>query len=152
MTARSASCTQRQILWSSTSQPACRWCPQSIMSLSHVWPAQHRCGCSATLHSFSECMSLCSYGVVGVSPCLLWQEHGILIRLRPVSCVDQALGETCPLLSTHRLDTCTEGLVVLGRKREFVAAFNKLLGQPGALKKYYRALTKEPPPTGTPSN
>ncbi len=60
----------------------------------------------------------------------------------------QAMGETSPLLSTHRLDTCTEGLVVLGRRREFVAAFNELLRLPGAVQKYYRALTKSPPPTG----
>ena len=66
-----------------------------------------------------------------------------------MSCVGQALDEASPLLSTHRLDTCTEGLVVLGRKCIFVAAFNKLLGQPGALQKYYRALTKQAPPTGT---
>ncbi len=38
--------------------------------------------------------------------------------------------------------------MVLGRKREFVAAFNELLRLPGAVQKFYRALTKSPPPTG----
>ncbi|BDA46168.1 probable mitochondrial RNA pseudouridine synthase Rpusd4 [Coccomyxa sp. Obi] len=65
-----------------------------------------------------------------------------------LACTAQALGESSPLLSTHRLDTCTEGLVVLGRKRDFVAAFNELLRLPGAVQKFYRALTKSPPPTG----
>ena len=51
------------------------------------------------------------------------------------------------LLSVHRLDTCTEGLVVLGRSAAFVSAFNKLQLQ-GGVQKYYRALTLRPPPTG----
>ena len=62
----------------------------------------------------------------------------------------QALKLSQPLLATHRLDHCTEGLVVLGRSGAFVSAFNKLLQQDGAVQKYYRALTKQPPPIGTP--
>lgn len=37
---------------------------------------------------------------------------------------------------------------MLGRISNFVAAFNELLRQPGAVQKYYRALTMAPPPTG----
>lgn len=65
-----------------------------------------------------------------------------------LACAAQAMGESSPLLSTHRLDTCTEGLVVLGRKREFVAAFNELLRLPRAVQKFYRVLTRTLPPTG----
>ena len=62
----------------------------------------------------------------------------------------QALKLSQPLLATHRLDHCTEGLVVLGRSGAFVSAFNKLLQQEGAVQKYYRALTRRPPPVGVP--
>ena len=53
-----------------------------------------------------------------------------------------------PLLITHRLDACTEGLLVVGRTLAFVQHFNKLLQQPGAVRKYYKALTQKPPPLG----
>ncbi len=59
----------------------------------------------------------------------------------------QALEADAPLLSVHRLDACTEGLVVLGRSAAFVSAFNKLQLE-GGVQKYYRALTLRPPPTG----
>lgn len=62
----------------------------------------------------------------------------------------QALELPEPLLSVHRLDTCTEGLVVLGRTAAFVSAFNKLLQSEGAVQKYYRTLTLRPPPQGLP--
>lgn len=39
----------------------------------------------------------------------------------------QALGLPQPLLITHRLDQCTEGLLVLGRTKSFVARFNELV-------------------------
>jgi 23S rRNA-/tRNA-specific pseudouridylate synthase len=52
-----------------------------------------------------------------------------------------------PLLATHRLDTCTEGLVVLGRTAAFVSAFNRLQ-LAGAVQKFYRALTLGLPPQG----
>ena len=40
--------------------------------------------------------------------------------------------------------------MVLGRSGAFVSAFNKLLQQEAAVQKYYRALTRRPPPVGTP--
>ena len=64
----------------------------------------------------------------------------------------QALGEEAPLRPTHRLDTCTSGLAVLGRTPEFVAAFNRLLAADGAarpLRKLYRALSAAEPPLGS---
>ena len=61
----------------------------------------------------------------------------------------QALKLAESLLATHRLDTCTEGLVVLGRTAAFVSAFNRLQLE-GAVQKFYRALTLGPPPTGVP--
>lgn len=63
----------------------------------------------------------------------------------------QVLGEEAPLRPTHRLDTCTSGLAVLGRTPEFVAAFNRLLAADGAarpLRKLYRALSAAEPPLG----
>lgn len=60
----------------------------------------------------------------------------------------QALQCEQPLLITHRLDACTEGLLVVGRTLAFVQHFNKLLQQPGAVRKYYKALTQRPPPLG----
>ena len=59
------------------------------------------------------------------------------------------MGEAAPLLSIHRLDACTEGLVVLGRSRPFVAAFNRVSQEPGRVQKHYRTLTLQPPPLGT---
>ncbi|KAL4447686.1 hypothetical protein ABPG75_004905 [Micractinium tetrahymenae] len=43
------------------------------------------------------------------------------------SCAAQAIGHPQSLLVTHRLDQCTEGLLVLGKARAFVAAFNELV-------------------------
>ena len=60
----------------------------------------------------------------------------------------QALGEAAPLLSVHRLDACTEGLVVLGRSRGFVAAFNRAMLDPGRVQKHYKALSTARPPLG----
>ena len=60
----------------------------------------------------------------------------------------QALQCKQPLLITHRLDACTEGLLVVGRHVAFVQHFNKLLQQPGAVEKFYKALTQYPPPSG----
>jgi hypothetical protein len=59
----------------------------------------------------------------------------------PLPLPTQALGLPEPLRVTHRLDQCTEGLLVLGRSRAFVAAFNALVqrssggsssGEPGS--------------------
>ena len=63
----------------------------------------------------------------------------------------QALQCKQPLLITHRLDACTEGLLVVGRTLAFVQHFNKLLQEPGAVRKYYKALTQQPPPLGAAS-
>ncbi|DBB13532.1 TPA: hypothetical protein ACH3X3_000574 [Trebouxia sp. C0006] len=63
-------------------------------------------------------------------------------------CTAQALQCAESLLITHRLDACTEGLLVVGRNRPFVQHFNRLLQQPGAVRKFYKALTQHPPPTG----
>ena len=60
----------------------------------------------------------------------------------------QALQCAESLLITHRLDACTEGLLVVGRNRPFVQHFNRLLQRPGAVRKFYKALTQHPPPTG----
>ncbi|KAK9831405.1 hypothetical protein WJX81_002433 [Elliptochloris bilobata] len=69
-----------------------------------------------------------------------------------LTCVAQALGEEEPLRATHRLDTCTSGLAVLGRTQEFVAAFNRMLRSertPRPLRKLYRSLSASEPPLGT---
>ncbi|DBA92790.1 TPA: hypothetical protein ACH3X1_002981 [Trebouxia sp. C0004] len=63
-------------------------------------------------------------------------------------CTAQALQCAESLLITHRLDACTEGLLVVGRNRPFVQQFNRLLQRPGAVRKFYKALTQHPPPTG----
>ena len=63
----------------------------------------------------------------------------------------QALQCAESLLITHRLDACTEGLLVVGRNRAFVQHFNQLLQQPGAVRKFYKALTQHPPPIGASS-
>lgn len=47
------------------------------------------------------------------------------------ACTAAALGLPAPLLVTHRLDQCTEGLLVLGKSRDFVRAFNELVRRSG---------------------
>ena len=56
----------------------------------------------------------------------------------------QAIGRSEPLLITHRLDGCTEGLLVLGKTKAFVQRFNPLLATAGGLRKTYRALSHTP--------
>lgn len=56
----------------------------------------------------------------------------------------QAIGRDGPLLSTHRLDTCTEGVLITGKTKAFVRHFNDLLLVPGKIQKTYRALTRSP--------
>ena len=61
----------------------------------------------------------------------------------------QAIGWQGPLLITHRLDRCTEGLTMIGKTPAFVKRFNWLLqGKKGSVRKYYRTLTARPPPLG----
>lgn len=49
-----------------------------------------------------------------------------LVETSP-ACAAQAIGHPQPLLVTHRLDQCTEGLLVLGKSREFVSQFNAMI-------------------------
>ena len=62
--------------------------------------------------------------------------------------LQQALGQREPLLITHRLDACTEGIHVLAKTREFAGHFNGLIRLPGSVQKWYRALSAQPPPVG----
>lgn len=68
-----------------------------------------------------------------------------------------ALGLEHPLLSTHRLDTYTQGVLVMARQPQHVGWFNTHLqggsapqgeGQLPPLTKVYRALTATPPALG----
>lgn len=43
------------------------------------------------------------------------------------TCAAQAIDHPQPLLVTHRLDQCTEGLLVLGKTKAFVQQFNELV-------------------------
>jgi hypothetical protein len=53
------------------------------------------------------------------------------------------------LLTTHRLDVGTSGIVVLAKTQGFAAWFNTLLkNKPDAIVKTYRCLTAAPPPLG----
>lgn len=60
----------------------------------------------------------------------------------------QAVQRQEPLLITHRLDTCTEGVLVLGKTVEFVRGFNSLMQIPGAVSKLYRAVSQQAAPLG----
>ena len=81
----------------------------------------------------------------------MFQGHGALPLTTPacrrqtyLHLGTQAIGRQAPLLITHRLDTCTEGVLVMGKTKEFVQRFNALLLVPGALQKTYRALARTP--------
>lgn len=60
----------------------------------------------------------------------------------------KAIGREEPLHITHRLDTCTEGVLITAKTKEFVQRFNASLLMPGALQKIYRAVTRRPVSTG----
>lgn len=49
---------------------------------------------------------------------------------------------------TSRLDSCTQGVVILGKNKTFVAAFNALMRQESAVTKTYCALSARAPPLG----
>jgi 23S rRNA pseudouridine1911/1915/1917 synthase len=53
-----------------------------------------------------------------------------------------AIGE--PLFISHRLDSLTEGLIVYGKNKKFISAFNQLLAQ-HQIEKRYVALTESGP-------
>ncbi|KAK9817741.1 hypothetical protein WJX72_001472 [[Myrmecia] bisecta] len=65
-----------------------------------------------------------------------------------LACAAQAICASDPLLVTHRLDSCTEGVVVLAKTRAFVQYFNGLLKRGNKLRKFYRALSAAPPAPG----
>ena len=61
----------------------------------------------------------------------------------------QAIGCSEPLLITHRLDRCTEGLTVIAKSVEAVRHFNGLLqANTARVHKFYRTLTTKRPPMG----
>ncbi len=55
--------------------------------------------------------------------------------------------KACPLYVTHRLDTLTEGLLLLAKTPSFQSAFNRLLAE-GRVEKEYEALTRSLVPVG----
>ncbi|XP_057433808.1 RNA pseudouridine synthase 6, chloroplastic-like isoform X1 [Lotus japonicus] len=66
------------------------------------------------------------------------------------SCVTfatRALGLTTPLLTTHQIDNCTEGCVVLARTKEYCSVFHGKIREK-KVKKLYLALAASPLPTG----
>lgn len=93
---------------------------------------------------------LCRSTVQQPRLCALLCQNGLQSLLRPMAgcpalggpilsaslifrhCPAQAIGHPRSLLVTHRLDQCTEGLLVLGKTRAFVAAFNELVKPGGA--------------------
>lgn len=52
------------------------------------------------------------------------------------------------LMTTHRLDMGTEGVVVLAKTREFASYFNRTICKKDRVKKVYRALSENPPAVG----
>eukprot|EP00899_Mesostigma_viride_P007411 jgi/Mesvir1/16671/Mv15073-RA.1 len=67
------------------------------------------------------------------------------------NCVEhltRALQLPTPVLPTHRLDICTEGLLVMAKTKEFAAHFQALL-RARQVRKLYAAVTVAAPPLGT---
>ncbi|XP_048447086.1 RNA pseudouridine synthase 6, chloroplastic [Pyrus x bretschneideri] len=60
----------------------------------------------------------------------------------------RALGLTTPLMTTHQIDNCTEGCVVLARTKEYCSAFHGKIREK-KVKKHYLALAAAPVPIGT---
>lgn len=59
----------------------------------------------------------------------------------------RALGFTTPLLTTHQIDNCTEGCVVLARTKEYCSVFHGKI-RDKKVKKLYLALAAAPMPLG----
>ncbi|KAJ9689645.1 hypothetical protein PVL29_012369 [Vitis rotundifolia] len=59
----------------------------------------------------------------------------------------RALGLTTPLRTTHQIDNCTEGCVVLARTKEYCSVFHGKIREK-KVKKLYRALAAAPMPIG----
>ncbi|KAI0498779.1 hypothetical protein KFK09_019672 [Dendrobium nobile] len=57
------------------------------------------------------------------------------------------LGLDTPLKTTHQIDNCTEGCLVLAKTKEFCSVFHGMIREK-QVKKLYLALTAEPVPTG----
>lgn len=76
------------------------------------------------------CPACCRHvGRRGAAPLLASATHPTLLLPHPAV---QAVGHPVPLLVTSRLDQCTEGLLVLGKTKAFVAAFNELVKRSGS--------------------
>ncbi|CAN6552794.1 unnamed protein product [Malus baccata var. baccata] len=60
----------------------------------------------------------------------------------------RALGLTTPLMTTHQVDNCTEGCVVLARTKEYCSVFHGKIREK-KVKKHYLALAAAPVPIGT---
>ncbi|KAL5730863.1 hypothetical protein ACHQM5_003649 [Ranunculus cassubicifolius] len=61
--------------------------------------------------------------------------------------VTRGLGFDIPLKTTHQIDNCTEGCVVLARTKEYCSVFHGKIREK-AVKKLYRALAAAPVPLG----
>ncbi|CAK8544659.1 unnamed protein product [Lathyrus sativus] len=59
----------------------------------------------------------------------------------------RALGLTTPLMTTHQIDNCTEGCVVLARNKEYCSIFHSKIREK-KVKKIYLALAASPLPIG----
>ncbi|KAI4298659.1 hypothetical protein L6164_032192 [Bauhinia variegata] len=59
----------------------------------------------------------------------------------------RALGLTTPLMTTHQIDNCTEGCVILARTKEYCSVFHGKIREK-KVKKLYVALAAAPVPTG----
>ncbi|TVT98005.1 hypothetical protein EJB05_56722, partial [Eragrostis curvula] len=59
----------------------------------------------------------------------------------------RALGLETPLLTTHQIDNCSEGCVILSKTKEFCSVFHGLIREK-QVKKLYLALTTAPVSTG----
>ncbi|KAL2931522.1 RNA pseudouridine synthase 6 chloroplastic [Bienertia sinuspersici] len=59
----------------------------------------------------------------------------------------RALGLSSPLFTTHQIDNCTEGCVVLARTKEYCSTFHKKI-RDKMVKKLYLALAAAPVPLG----
>ncbi|XP_048229999.1 RNA pseudouridine synthase 6, chloroplastic isoform X2 [Ricinus communis] len=63
----------------------------------------------------------------------------------------RALGLTTPLKTTHQIDNCTEGCVVLARSKEYCSVFHGKIREK-KVKKLYLALAASPVPVGVIKN
>ncbi|CAL0301176.1 unnamed protein product [Lupinus luteus] len=69
------------------------------------------------------------------------------IEERCATFATRALGLTTPLMTTHQIDNCTEGCVVLARTKEYCSVFHGKI-RDKMVKKLYLALAVSPLPIG----